>query len=80
MTPLLVFDLDLDRDQQALLKQCVAEQLQRIQGQGIKLQHFAARFQYLPNRGPAVHVFFYLTGSGRKMEVLETILRKGNHI
>ncbi len=74
------FDLDLDHDQQARLKQCVAEQLQRIQGQGIKLQHFAARFQHLPDREPAVHVFFYLTGSGRKMEVLETILNEESTI
>ncbi|MCD6526050.1 MAG: DUF4080 domain-containing protein [Desulfuromonas sp.] len=69
------FDLEFNIEEQQQIKEAVKEKLDQIKGQGIKLQHFAAHFRALePDQSATIHLFFYLTGSGRKMEIEEQVL------
>ncbi len=69
------FSTALTASQHKEVGDLVREEVLRVRGQGIKVQYFAAVFRCLPElSGPTVLVFFYLTGSGRKMEVKEVFL------
>lgn len=66
------FDTVLDGDEERWVREEVRQQQETIKGQGIKLQHFAARFRHLPDRpGPTLLLFLYYTETGRGLRVEE---------
>lgn len=66
------FDTGLSSGQLRAIKQKVREAQEEIRGQGVKLQHFAARFCHLPGAAKeTVILFLYLTRSGSGMQVRE---------
>ncbi|WP_432821628.1 DUF4080 domain-containing protein [Trichloromonas sp.] len=66
------FDTDLSNQEQARIRQLAREEQDAIKGQGIKLQHFAAAFRYLPGSTErSVRIFLYLTETGKGMQVKE---------
>jgi radical SAM superfamily enzyme YgiQ (UPF0313 family) len=68
----LFFNTNLSSTEIAAVRELVREEILKVKGQGIKVQYFAAAFRRLPGLEKAtVLVFFYLTGSGRKLEVKE---------
>jgi anaerobic magnesium-protoporphyrin IX monomethyl ester cyclase len=66
------FDTVLDGDEERWVREEVRQQQETIKGQGIKLQHFAARFRHLPDRpGPTLLLFLYYTQTDRGLRVEE---------
>ncbi|MEJ2519479.1 MAG: DUF4080 domain-containing protein [Desulfuromonadales bacterium] len=66
------FDTGLDTSERQWVRDRVAQRTTEIRGQGIKLQYFAAHFAGLPDAAePAVHLFLYLTRTGKKMQIEE---------
>ena len=66
------FDTVLEPEEEQWVRATVQEKTEAIKGQGIKLQHFAAAFSTIHTSGQrTVHLFCYLTGTGRKMQVEE---------
>jgi anaerobic magnesium-protoporphyrin IX monomethyl ester cyclase len=61
----------LNEEERLQVRMAVKEETDRVRGQGIKVQHFAARFQHLSQQGGTLGVFIYLTVPGRGMEVHE---------
>lgn len=62
------FDTDLEPEQELWVRATVKEKIDAIKGQGIKLQYFAAVFSTINGSAQrTVHLFCYLTGTGRKM-------------
>ncbi len=69
------FDTNLSHSETVAVRELVREETLKVKGQGIKVQYFATVFRRLPGlEQPTVLVFFYLTGSGHKMEVKESPL------
>lgn len=71
------FKIDLNEAEQHWIKQEVNQQREAVKGQGTKLQYFATWFHCPAQQGDPhqrrVHLFLYLTGSGKKMEIIELI-------
>ncbi len=66
------FDTVLDGDEERWVREEVRQKQETIKGQGIKLQHFAARFRHLPDHlRPTLLLFLYYTETGRGMRVEE---------
>jgi anaerobic magnesium-protoporphyrin IX monomethyl ester cyclase len=79
---------ELKQSEQQAVKRLVKEKLERIRGKGVKLQHFAAYLPALREgkktpepesktddiRSGDIHVFFYLSASGRPLRVEEHII------
>ncbi len=66
------FDTALEPEEEQWVRRRVQENTEAIKGQGIKLQYFAAAFSTIHTPGlRTVHLFCYLTGTGRKMQVEE---------
>ena len=66
------FDTALEPEEDQWVRAKVQEKTETIKGQGIKLQYFAAAFSTIHTSGQrTVHLFCYLTGTGRKMQVEE---------
>ena len=66
------FDAGLEAEELHWVRTRVQEKTEAIKGQGIKLQYFAAAFSTIHTPGQrTVHLFCYLTGTGRKMQVEE---------
>ncbi len=66
------FDTALNDTENAAIRRLVRSETEAIKGQGIKLQHFAARFRKLPElEGETILVFIYLTQTGAGMQVKE---------
>lgn len=72
---------ELSPDEKQRVKERVKEKLEDIKGKGIKLQHFGARLPALsqPNddkdtTSAQIHVFFYLSTSGKRLQVEEHII------
>jgi anaerobic magnesium-protoporphyrin IX monomethyl ester cyclase len=66
------FDTALEPEEEKWVRVTVQEKTEAIKGQGIKLQYFAAAFATIhPSGQRTVHLFCYLTGTGRKMQVEE---------
>ncbi len=66
------FDTALEPEEEQWVRTRVQEKTEAIKGQGIKLQYFAAAFSTIHTPGlRTVHLFCYLTGTGRKMQVEE---------
>lgn len=64
------FDTVLDADEQHWVREEVRRKQEAIKGQGIKLQHFAARFRQLPDHPrPTLLLFLYYTETGRGLRV-----------
>jgi anaerobic magnesium-protoporphyrin IX monomethyl ester cyclase len=67
------FDTGLEAVELQWVRAKVQEKTEVIKGQGIKLQYFAAAFSTIHNSAQrTVHLFCYLTGTGRKMQVEES--------
>ena len=66
------FDTALEPEEELWVRTRVQEKTEAVKGQGIKLQYFAAAFStiHTPTQR-TVHLFCYLTGAGRKMQVEE---------
>jgi anaerobic magnesium-protoporphyrin IX monomethyl ester cyclase len=72
----LFFETRLAEEEQCWVQSIIQERTKEIRGQGIKLQYFAAIFTTRDHMGyRTVHLFCYLTASGRKMRVEEYRLR-----
>lgn len=72
------FDTVLDGDEERWVREEVRQKQETIKGQGIKLQHFAARFRHLPElTGPTLLLFLYYTETGRGLRVEEYPLTAG---
>lgn len=70
------FDLRLTELERETARETVRRETESVKGQGIKIQHFAAVFERLPERsGREVLLFFYLTRTGEGMRVKEVRLR-----
>ncbi|MBN1140794.1 MAG: DUF4080 domain-containing protein [Deltaproteobacteria bacterium] len=70
--PPLPFDTSLTPEEKAAVQDRVGQELARIKGQGIKMQHFAAAFSQRPEFRPrTVVLFLYFTRTGAKMTVAE---------
>lgn len=66
------FDTALEPEEALWVRTRVQEKTETIKGQGIKLQYFAAAFSTIHTPAQrTVHLFCYLTGAGRKMQVEE---------
>ncbi len=66
------FDTALDGNEEHWIRERVRQEQEAIKGQGIKLQHFAARFRRLPDHpGPTLLLFLYFTETGRGLRVRE---------
>jgi anaerobic magnesium-protoporphyrin IX monomethyl ester cyclase len=66
------FDTELERAEQAWVRETVQKKTEEIKGQGIKLQYFATVFSALQDSGQrTVALFLYLTQTGKKMQVEE---------
>jgi anaerobic magnesium-protoporphyrin IX monomethyl ester cyclase len=66
------FDTGLETLELQWVRTTVQERTEVIRGQGIKLQYFAAAFSTIHTSAQrTVHLFCYLTGTGRKMRVDE---------
>ena len=66
------FDTGLEAVELQWVRTRVQEKTEAIKGQGIKLQYFAAAFSTIHTSGQrTVHLFCYLTGTGRKLQVDE---------
>ena len=66
------FDTTLNTIERNRVQEQVQARTDKIRGQGIKLQYFAARFQNLPDISrPEIILFFYLTQTGHGMQVEE---------
>jgi len=66
------FDTGLEAVELQWVRKRVQEKTEAIKGQGIKLQYFAAAFSTIHTPGQrTVHLFCYLTGTGRKLQVDE---------
>ena len=66
------FDTGLEAVELQWVRTRVQEKTEAIKGQGIKLQYFAAAFSTIRTPGQrTVHLFCYLTGTGRKLQVDE---------
>ena len=66
------FDTALEPEEALWVRTRVQEKTEAIKGQGIKLQYFAAAFSTIHTPAQrTVHLFCYLTGAGRKMQVEE---------
>ena len=66
------FDTNLEAVELQWVRTRVQEKTEAIKGQGIKLQYFAAAFSTIHAPGlRTVHLFCYLTGAGRKLQVEE---------
>ena len=66
------FDTGLEAVELQWVRTRVQEKTEAIKGQGIKLQYFAAAFSTIHTPGQrTVHLFCYLTGTGRKLQVDE---------
>jgi anaerobic magnesium-protoporphyrin IX monomethyl ester cyclase len=66
------FDTALEAEEELWVRTRVQEKTEAIKGQGIKLQYFATAFSTLHTPElRTVHLFCYLTGTGRKMQVEE---------
>jgi anaerobic magnesium-protoporphyrin IX monomethyl ester cyclase len=66
------FDTGLETLELQWVRTTVQERTEVIKGQGIKLQYFAAAFSTIHTSAQrTVHLFCYLTGTGRKMRVDE---------
>lgn len=64
------FDTVLDGDEERWVREEVRQKQETIKGQGIKLQHFAARFRHLPDHPrPTLMLFLYYTETGRGLRV-----------
>lgn len=73
------FNTELTKPELLMVKQQVKKQLESIKGQGIKLQHFAAKFQHLDERvNRQIHLFFYLTGTGKRIQIIEQVISTSN--
>ncbi len=69
------FDTELNSAEQLAVKGQLKQRLEQVKGQGIKLQHLAVCFQHLSaDEGRQIHLFYYLTATGTKMEIEEHIL------
>lgn len=69
------FDTELTVGEQRAIKLRIKEQLDAIKGQGIKLQHFSCCFKHLSaTKQRQIHLFQYLSASGKKMEISEHTL------
>ncbi|BCR05869.1 B12-binding domain-containing radical SAM protein [Desulfuromonas versatilis] len=68
-------DSELSPEEQQRVRAAVREQTEAIRGQGIKLQHFAAPFERLPEkRGRQVLLFLYFSKTGAGLRVEERLL------
>lgn len=66
------FDIALQTREQQWVRSKVQEKTEAIRGQGIKLQYFSAAFTTIaPATQRTVHLFCYLTATGKKMRVEE---------
>ena len=66
------FDTILEPEEEQWVRATVQEKTEAIKGQGIKLQYFAAVFSTIHiTTKRNLHLFCYLTGTGRKMRVDE---------
>lgn len=78
------FNVDLSDTEQLWVKHNVNKQRESLKGLGVKLQFFAAWFHCGENNGEIekrrVHLFFYLTGTGKKMRILERIINTADII
>jgi anaerobic magnesium-protoporphyrin IX monomethyl ester cyclase len=66
------FDTQLSAEQRRWVDDRVERKLSEIRGAGVKLQHFACVFSTLDDSAERIpRLYFYLTGSGRRMRVEE---------
>jgi anaerobic magnesium-protoporphyrin IX monomethyl ester cyclase len=66
------FNTALEPEEEQWVRATVQEKTEAIKGQGIKLQYFAAIFSTIhTTKKRTLHLFCYLTGTGRKMQVEE---------
>ncbi len=69
------FDTELCEEEQLTVKERVRAEQEKIKGQGVKLQHFAAVFDHEGGApGRTVLLFLYLTETGEGMRVKEILL------
>ncbi|MDY0190974.1 MAG: radical SAM protein [Desulfuromonas sp.] len=69
------FNTELSATEQLAVKAQCKQRLEQIKGQGIKLQHLAVCFEHLnASAKRQIHLFYYLTATGRKMEIEEQVL------
>ena len=63
---------NLSKEQTRAVRERMTFEMEALRGQGVKVQHFAARFELLPGTGEGtVILFLYLTRTGEGMEVRE---------
>jgi anaerobic magnesium-protoporphyrin IX monomethyl ester cyclase len=66
------FETGLTSGEQEWVKRLIEEKTEKIRGQGIKLQYFAAIFtSRAAKEERTVHLFCYLTATGQKMQIEE---------
>jgi anaerobic magnesium-protoporphyrin IX monomethyl ester cyclase len=69
------FDTELTTGELEAVRTKVRRETEAVKGQGIKIQHFAAVFEHLPEHaGRTVLLFFYLTRTGEGMRVKEVAI------
>ncbi len=73
--PPAFFDTGLSEEEIIAVRSRVKAETAEVYGQGIKVQHFAAAFSHLPGfSGRHILLFFYLTRTGKGMNVREILL------
>lgn len=74
------FNLDLSDVEQLWVKRNVSRQRETLKGQGVKLQFFATWFHCGEIEQRRVHLFLYLTGTAKKMQIVEQIINTADII
>ena len=71
------FNTSLTAEEEQAVRLAVRSETEAIRGAGVKLQHFAAVFDHLPQaEGRTVRLFLYLTRSGAGLEIRERQLQE----
>ncbi len=68
------FSAKLTEDEINKVREHVQVEQDKIKGNKIKMQHFAARFKVLSTQTEHLRLFIYLTRSGQKQQVIERII------
>jgi len=73
------FNIELLPAEQQQVKNKIKLQIEQIKGQGVKLQHLAVCFQHLNTPSTRqIHLFCYLSATGKKMKIIEHIFSKND--
>ncbi len=68
------FAAELTDQETRIVREYVQKEQDKIKGNKIKMQHFAARFKLLSPHTEHLRLFIYLTPSGQKQQVVEHII------